>query len=180
VQVNYLYNLFIFFIVDPNSLYQTHFDFLLFLIVYLYWSIVYASKEVIVEYIRSVIESQISLSSSLTLRKDEVFQRRTCKVDTFINYLIVSSICTIAFLSWLFYYSNVTLVLLLAYPAFINLLELAQLKVNFKFQIHLALSNVVESKIVSKIYFTFLSQFLKNVIEFIINVILFTYHGFSL
>lgn len=85
-----------------------------------------ATKEVIADYIKKVkfgapnplqvIETQISYSSSLTLRKDEVFTRRIKNLEKFILYLIFETVVVTGSLVWLFYYSGFTLVSLLAYP----------------------------------------------------------------
>jgi hypothetical protein len=60
-----------------------------------------------------VIDNQISFSSALLLRKDEVFQRKIKKVESYFKYLLLNELALICTLVWLFTYSGFTLLLLL-------------------------------------------------------------------
>lgn len=63
-----------------EQIYSSLMEFFVFLVSYTYFSLALASKEVTADYIKKVIETQISFSSSLSLSKDENFQRKVKKI----------------------------------------------------------------------------------------------------
>ncbi|CDW87415.1 low quality protein: e3 ubiquitin-protein ligase amfr-like [Stylonychia lemnae] len=107
IQENLYYYLVIYWLIDHKNIYATFFDVLVFGVAYTFFSFTHCS---------GVIDTQISFSSALFLRKDENFQRRIKKVDNYFKNVIAYEILTIIILLWLFYYANILLLLLLIEP----------------------------------------------------------------
>mmetsp|Transcript_8945 Transcript_8945/g.6713 ORF Transcript_8945/g.6713 Transcript_8945/m.6713 type:complete len:113 (-) Transcript_8945:654-992(-) len=104
------------------------------------FSLILASKEVTADYIKRVIETQISFSSSLALKKNEIFLRRVKKIYNYFKVLTVLQLSAAALLLYLYQYANFTLLVLLLYPAVGNTIEIFMASYNFRFQLQQALS----------------------------------------
>jgi hypothetical protein len=63
-----------------------------------------------------VIETQVSFSSSILLKKNEIFQNRIAKLKIFYASIIVGTIGFTLFTGWLFLHAGFTLVSFLTYP----------------------------------------------------------------
>ena len=87
-----------------------------------------------------IIETQISFSSSILLKTNEIFQSRIAKVRLFYTCLIFGTVIFVGIFSWLFYYAGFTLLFFLSYPGLCNLSKLLQSVYNFNFQLRHSLN----------------------------------------
>lgn len=69
----YFYVLIIFMLTDSSYIFSTFLDFIVFMIVYTFHSITHADRDVITDYIKLIIETEISYTSSTFLKKNELF-----------------------------------------------------------------------------------------------------------
>lgn len=71
-----------------------------------------------------MIETQISFSSSIALKKNELFLRRVKKLNCyFFQQIVLQSAATLT-IGWLYYYGGYCLVSLLVYPVHLASLDL--------------------------------------------------------
>eukprot|EP00350_Pseudokeronopsis_sp_OXSARD2_P002694 CAMPEP_0170543434 /NCGR_PEP_ID=MMETSP0211-20121228/2548_1 /TAXON_ID=311385 /ORGANISM="Pseudokeronopsis sp., Strain OXSARD2" /LENGTH=211 /DNA_ID=CAMNT_0010846803 /DNA_START=309 /DNA_END=944 /DNA_ORIENTATION=- len=137
---NFFPHLFIYWLVDQKNIFFTSFELLVFLVTYTFFSLILASKEVTADYIKRVIETQISFSSSMALKKNETFLRRVKKIYNYFKIQSVIQVTSLVLLFWAYYYSNFSLIALLLYPGVGNMIEIFMASYNFKFQLQQALS----------------------------------------
>lgn len=83
IQHNYMYVIFWYWLTDMSSILPTSFDILFFYLVYYQQSLVYSCFKNIESFIANVIDSQITMSTTVNLQTNKGFHDKVYKVIAF-------------------------------------------------------------------------------------------------
>eukprot|EP00347_Sterkiella_histriomuscorum_P023911 403332960 len=180
VQENIYYYLVMYWFLDHRNIYSTFFEVFIFAIFYTAYGFSHSSATLIQDYIRKVIDTQVSFSSALVLRKDENFQRRIKKVENYYKYLLVNEITINCLVLWLFTYANPCLLMLLMQPGVKNIVSISHNFYNFRFQMNQALSyQSSDDQIVIKMTLTFFSNITLKFLDLMQHCLVIFFAGVS-
>ena len=139
VQNNYMYVIVWYWLTDMSSILPTSFDILFFYLIYFQQSLVYCCYKNIENYIANVIDSQITMSTTVNLQTNKSFHDRVYRVIAYQTLLSwFSLLCSVSLLLLLWHFEEATSLIellysfplsdyiFLAYPAIVTFLDVSK------------------------------------------------------
>ena len=125
---NYIYHLFWYQFIDSGAVFPTGFEKIFYLFIFMHQSHVLSCGKVLDQFLAQVIDAQISFSTTISLKKNQLFRDRVHKIVLLNFLLLVNALFSIVFCTWLLINKDEefswTHFNFLCYPAMVNFCEL--------------------------------------------------------